>query len=206
MLGSVALLVLFAICCPFPAAAQRTLAVVGGAVIDGTGAPPRLNAAIVIEGDRIRAVGPAADVQIPPGAEMVDASGKWIIPGLIDAHVHFGQWRALHSPRHHRPALHPALCGGDRADQDQAAGDVCALPRQRPHGRGRCRRSHVDLRCARARPQDTHRAARCRGRSAARNRRPERAERARGSANSRNSHVRDGAGGGGCGSSRRRRT
>ena len=57
MFGFVALLVLFAICCPFPAAAQRTLAVVGGVVIDGTGAPPRPNAAIVIEGDRIRAVG-----------------------------------------------------------------------------------------------------------------------------------------------------
>jgi imidazolonepropionase-like amidohydrolase len=97
MLGFVSLLVLFAICCPFPAAAQRTLAVVGGAVIDGTGAPPRPNAAIVIEGDRIRAVGPAADVQIPPGAEMVDASGQWIIPGLIDAHVHFGQSGGLYT-------------------------------------------------------------------------------------------------------------
>jgi hypothetical protein len=51
----VALLVLFAICGPLPATAQRTLAVVGGAVIDSTGAPPRPNAAIVIEGDRIRA-------------------------------------------------------------------------------------------------------------------------------------------------------
>ena len=73
------------------------LVIRGITVIDGTGAPPRPNAAIVIEGDRIRAVGPAAGVQIPPGAEMVDASGKWIIPGLIDAHVHLGQSGGLYT-------------------------------------------------------------------------------------------------------------
>ena len=46
------------------------------------------NAVVVIEGDRIAAVGSAADVAIPAGATVIDASGKTIMPGLIDAHAH----------------------------------------------------------------------------------------------------------------------
>ena len=46
------------------------------------------NGTIVIEGDRIVAVGPAGSVSIPSGATVVDASGKTIMPGLVDAHAH----------------------------------------------------------------------------------------------------------------------
>lgn len=46
------------------------------------------NGTIVIEGDRIVAVGPAGSVSIPSGARVVDASGKTIMPGLVDAHAH----------------------------------------------------------------------------------------------------------------------
>ena len=46
------------------------------------------NAVVVIEGDRIAAVGSAAEVAIPAGATVIDASGKVIMPGLIDAHAH----------------------------------------------------------------------------------------------------------------------
>ncbi len=46
------------------------------------------NGVIVIEGDRITAVGAAADVRIPEGAAMVDASGRTIMPGIVDAHAH----------------------------------------------------------------------------------------------------------------------
>jgi imidazolonepropionase-like amidohydrolase/Tol biopolymer transport system component len=46
------------------------------------------NAAIVIEGDRIAAVGPASEISIPSGATVIDVSGKTIMPGLIDAHAH----------------------------------------------------------------------------------------------------------------------
>ncbi|HEX8389527.1 MAG TPA: amidohydrolase, partial [Sphingomonas sp.] len=51
----------------------------GGAIDDGV---------VVIRGDRIVAVGPRAQVAIPAGATVVDAAGKTIIPGLIDAHAH----------------------------------------------------------------------------------------------------------------------
>ena len=46
---------------------------------------------ILIAGNRIRAVGPAASVRVPQGARLIDAHGKWVIPGLIDSHVHFFQ-------------------------------------------------------------------------------------------------------------------
>src|SRR5262245_32270209 len=46
---------------------------------------------IVIEGERIRSVGPSARAVVPRGAQVFDARGKWITPGLIDAHVHFFQ-------------------------------------------------------------------------------------------------------------------
>jgi len=46
---------------------------------------------IVIVGNRIRSVGPSSSAGIPPGATVIDAKGKWVIPGLVDGHVHFFQ-------------------------------------------------------------------------------------------------------------------
>jgi imidazolonepropionase-like amidohydrolase len=68
-----------------------TIAFRGATLIDGTGGPPRRNALIVVSGGRIVSVGeatPEALASLPKGAKVIDASGKWIIPGLIDAHVH----------------------------------------------------------------------------------------------------------------------
>jgi hypothetical protein len=67
------------------------LALVGGTVVDGTGAPPIPEAAIIIEGDRISAVGPRTQTPIPADATVVDVSGKTILPGLWDMHAHFEQ-------------------------------------------------------------------------------------------------------------------
>jgi len=71
-----------------PASAQHSVAVVGATLIDGTGTPAVKDAVVVIEGKTIAAVGPRASVQIPPGATIVNAAGKFIIPGLMDANVH----------------------------------------------------------------------------------------------------------------------
>ena len=46
---------------------------------------------VVIRGDRIEALGPAASTAVPAGAQSIDGRGKWLIPGLVDAHVHFFQ-------------------------------------------------------------------------------------------------------------------
>ena len=60
----------------------------GGTLVDGTGRAPIPDAAVVIDGERIVAAGPRAAVSWAPGAEVIDARGRTIIPGLIDAHDH----------------------------------------------------------------------------------------------------------------------
>jgi imidazolonepropionase-like amidohydrolase len=82
---SIALLLCLLAC---PAAMAASLAIVNGTVIDGTGSAPLKKAVVVIEGERIAAVGPAGKVTIPEGAEVIDAKGKFVIPGLMDANVH----------------------------------------------------------------------------------------------------------------------
>lgn len=68
-----------------------TLAVRGATLIDGTGAPPVPNSLLVVSDGRIVSVGtatPEALKALPAGTQIVSAERKWIIPGLIDAHVH----------------------------------------------------------------------------------------------------------------------
>ena len=64
---------------------KKRLALVGGMLIDGYDVPPVHHAAIVIEDNKIVQVGPAAEVAIPPDAEVIDTSGRVMMPGLIDA-------------------------------------------------------------------------------------------------------------------------
>ena len=61
-----------------------------GTLIDGTGAAPVPGTDVVVDGDSIKAVGPTGtvDEQVPAGAEVIDATGTTIMPGLIDAHCH----------------------------------------------------------------------------------------------------------------------
>ena len=63
-------------------------------VIDATGSPVRPDMTVVVEGQRIVDLGKSGHVQIPKSAKIVDASGKFLIPGLWDMHVHtiFGDW------------------------------------------------------------------------------------------------------------------
>src|ERR1700756_923062 len=68
-----------------------TLAIVGATLIDGTGAAPVADAAVVIRKGRIVASGPRSKVKIPKHASLVDAKGKFILPGLWDMHAHFEQ-------------------------------------------------------------------------------------------------------------------
>lgn len=62
--------------------------ITGATLIDGTGRPPVPDAAIVIDGDRIAAAGQRRAVAIPRGARELDMRGKFVVPGLIDAHCH----------------------------------------------------------------------------------------------------------------------
>jgi imidazolonepropionase-like amidohydrolase len=74
-----------------PGSHAKTLAIVGGTLIDGTGAAPLSDAAVVIKDGRIVAAGLRTTVKIPRDANIVDAKGKYILPGLWDMHAHFEQ-------------------------------------------------------------------------------------------------------------------
>ena len=63
-------------------------ALVGGTLIDGHGGPPIRNSVIVIDGERIVAVGQAGSLTIPPDAEVIPTGGMSVLPGLWDMHVH----------------------------------------------------------------------------------------------------------------------
>jgi hypothetical protein len=60
----------------------------GGTIIDGTGSAPLVNGELVIVGGRIQCVGPTGSCERPPAFNDVAAAGFWIIPGLIDTHMH----------------------------------------------------------------------------------------------------------------------
>jgi len=70
---------------------SKTLVLRNGTLIDGSGAPAAPNIAVVVEGNRITSVG-----ELPGGinledtakVEAIDATGQWIMPGLIDGHCH----------------------------------------------------------------------------------------------------------------------
>jgi len=75
--------------CAQPSITQsRPLAFTHVTVIDMTGAPPRSDLTVVITGNRITTVGPASRVRVPGNAEIIDATGKFLIPGLWDMHFH----------------------------------------------------------------------------------------------------------------------
>jgi imidazolonepropionase-like amidohydrolase len=78
-------------------AAERSRALLGATLIDGSGGPPLPDAALVIADGRIQAVGRREAVEIPAGAEVEELGGQWIVPGLIDAHIHFFQSGGLYT-------------------------------------------------------------------------------------------------------------
>lgn len=74
--------------------ASAAVAIVGVTVVhpgaDGDAARAA-DQTVIVDGDRITAVGPAASTPAPAGARVIDGRGRWLIPGLIDSHVHFFQ-------------------------------------------------------------------------------------------------------------------
>lgn len=68
--------------------ANHTIAVVGATLIDGRGGPPVADSVVVVRGYRIVAAGTRSAVRVPAGAEVFEARGMTLLPGLIDAHFH----------------------------------------------------------------------------------------------------------------------
>ncbi len=84
----------------------QTKALVGGTLIDGFGSDPIRNSVIIIEGERIQAVGEIGDIEIPENAEIISTEGMSVLPGLWDMHVHlminghadYGHWDEKYPP------------------------------------------------------------------------------------------------------------
>src|SRR5580704_19105384 len=116
---------------PAHAQQQQVLVIQGGTLIDGNGGAPVPNSVIVIQGNRITAVGMAGQVQIPSGATVINATGKWITPGLIDAK---SNWNWPYGEGYLRYGVTSAMVTGTRndtgiADRDAVEHGVYPAPR-----------------------------------------------------------------------------
>jgi len=65
-------------------------ALVGGTVVAVDGGPAIKNATVLITGERIAQIGPADSTAVPPGAKIIPMTGRWLMPGLMNMHVHLG--------------------------------------------------------------------------------------------------------------------
>ncbi|HEX6200581.1 MAG TPA: amidohydrolase, partial [Thermoanaerobaculia bacterium] len=74
-----------------PAPPSGTLALVGATLLDGTGGAPVPDAVVVARDGRIACAGSRDACPVPDGARVLDVTGHWLTPGLVDAHVHFSQ-------------------------------------------------------------------------------------------------------------------
>jgi len=68
------------------------VALMGATLLDGSGGPPIRDAVIVVRGAHVVSISPRAAFKLPKHMQGVDVTGKWIIPGLIDAHAHVEPW------------------------------------------------------------------------------------------------------------------
>ena len=85
---------------------KNVKALVGGTLIDGYGSTPLRNSVVIVEGERIKAVGQVGTLAIPAGAEVISTDGMSVLPGLWDMHVHlminghsdYGHWDKTYPP------------------------------------------------------------------------------------------------------------
>ncbi len=94
-----------------PQADNVPLALTHVTVIDATGSPAQLEMNVIISGGRITGLGPAAKVKVPADARVIDASKKFLIPGLWDMHIHVddGELYPAHPSRADKEAVFPLL-------------------------------------------------------------------------------------------------
>jgi imidazolonepropionase-like amidohydrolase len=112
---------------PIDRSKDPILVLTGGTLIDGRGGAPIANAVVVMQGDRIVAAGPAGSVTVPGNAaRVVDATGLYLMPGLIDLHIHFTQQRGPDMGKYADSPAAAAIRGTVLADQMVTAGITAA--------------------------------------------------------------------------------
>lgn len=75
---------------------SKKTVILHAALIDGNGGAPIADSAVVLEGDKILAVGTAGEIAVPADADVIDATGKYLIPGLIEGHGSIGGFDGIH--------------------------------------------------------------------------------------------------------------
>ncbi|MFT3705665.1 MAG: amidohydrolase family protein [Agriterribacter sp.] len=76
-------------------AGKNTIAIVGATIIDGNGGEPIANGTVIVKGNIIEAAGASSNIEIPAGAEVIDAKGMTVLPGFIDSHFHLDDMHGL---------------------------------------------------------------------------------------------------------------
>jgi len=89
-------IVLMASCAPREKSAEpASIALINATIIDGTGSNPIIGGVLIIQNKRIKAVGSKENTPVPDNATVIDLQGKFIIPGLINAHGHVGEVKGI---------------------------------------------------------------------------------------------------------------
>jgi uncharacterized protein len=102
-----------------PGSRVTELAIVGATIVDTENGHLLPNTTILVTGNRIQALGPTAGIRVPPRARVIDGRGKYVIPGLIDTHTHFGMAEeGLPVIRETDPILRFLLANGVTAARD----------------------------------------------------------------------------------------
>jgi imidazolonepropionase-like amidohydrolase len=86
-----------------PYAPGRPIAIVGGQLIDATGAAPRTGQTILIQNERITDIGPSGSITVPDGAQVIDAEGLTVMPGLINSNQHIQMGGLFPAPTANMP-------------------------------------------------------------------------------------------------------
>src|SRR6185437_3188834 len=122
-----AILLSAALCCAqaIAAAAPNQLVLTHVTLIDATGRSPQTDQTVVIEKGRIVSIVPAAGAKLPKNARVVDATGKTLIPGLWDMHVHLAGVNA--DPSWSKQVLLPLLLANGIVGVRDMGGDLEAL-------------------------------------------------------------------------------
>lgn len=107
---------------------QDRVVLVGGTLIDGRGGPPIENATIVMEEGRISSIAANLTEPFPEDVDVRSIAGKWIVPGLIDAHVHLATNPAAPEWRRRTEAQLEAMVRGGVTSVRDMAGDARAFP------------------------------------------------------------------------------
>ena len=97
---------------PHDYSADPLLVLQGGTLIDGTGTAPIADALVALRGDRIMYAGTAAGAEVSTEeGQVIDTSGLYIVPGLIDLHIHFTQQRGMDFTRYRNSDAAAAIRG-----------------------------------------------------------------------------------------------